>query len=327
MQRLLAVLIVAGLPVLAAAQYAEEWQIAQDYYETGYLFYDINDDGAPELTKTLGNNVSFYDGTDDYYSLLWSVTADGYDVLAIWDVFEVEDGARLVVFAPKLTVDELSFRVRAYQPLADTYEWQTDSYDGSLSFVDSDDLDDDAAREIVFGRNRFLVPDSSYVSQFYVLDGPGGAVEFESDVLDGYMVGPYLGDVDGDGTVELLVNLYDVNELTSTLSVYSFNGASVAGGRPLAPREIELRPNYPNPFNPSTMIPLVLARPSQVEVNVVNTTGRRVTQIVSGTLSAGRHTFRWNGLDRRGRPVASGIYFSEVVVDGHSVTRPMVLIR
>ena len=33
------------------SQYTEEWQIAQDEYENGILFFDMNEDGYADITK------------------------------------------------------------------------------------------------------------------------------------------------------------------------------------------------------------------------------------------------------------------------------------
>ncbi len=91
-----------------------------------------------------------------------------------------------------------------------------------------------------------------------------------------------------------------------------------------------LLPNYPNPFNPETVVPFRLGSRSEVSLAVYNALGQRVTTLFRGTLAAGRHEVRWNGTDRWGQPVPSGVYFARLVIKAHHVvrqSRPMVLVR
>ena len=75
------------------------------------------------------------------------------------------------------------------------------------------------------------------------------------------------------------------------------------------PTEPELGPNYPNPFNASTTIPLLLPRPGHVDLEIYDVLGQRVRQLVNTTLPAGVHPTAWDGRDDAGRPVAGGVYF------------------
>ncbi len=85
--------------------------------------------------------------------------------------------------------------------------------------------------------------------------------------------------------------------------------------------------NYPNPFNPSTTIPFSLARTGMVELSIYDTAGRLVVELVNETLPAGRHQAVWNGLNGRGRPVESGVYFARLGHAGGYLTRKLVLVR
>jgi hypothetical protein len=78
--------------------------------------------------------------------------------------------------------------------------------------------------------------------------------------------------------------------------------------RAALPGVTALEPNYPNPFNPSTVISFVTARPSEVSVTIHDILGRTVCTLVHERLSQGRHTVTWRGIDDHGRRVASGVY-------------------
>lgn len=64
----------------------------------------------------------------------------------------------------------------------------------------------------------------------------------------------------------------------------------------------------PNPFNPETRIDLYLAAASSGTVRVLDLRGHLVAELHHGALQAGHNAFVWNGADRSGNPVASGVY-------------------
>ncbi len=76
----------------------------------------------------------------------------------------------------------------------------------------------------------------------------------------------------------------------------------------ISPKSFTLAQNFPNPFNPETTIRYELNRSAEVELAIYDISGRQVTTLVSGRQVAGQYQVTWNGLDRRGNPVASGIY-------------------
>jgi hypothetical protein len=139
------------------------------------------------------------------------------------------------------------------------------------------------------------------------------------------MYGPYLGDIDGDNTVEILLNIYYADS-TSTLHAYSYGGGNVTE-KAGVPQGFILGQNFPNPFNSNTSIPLELSQPAEVNIAVVNVQGRIISHILNGHLSAGSHVFRWNGTDESGSSVASGMYFFEVQIGDHRIRKPMVLLK
>ena len=89
-----------------------------------------------------------------------------------------------------------------------------------------------------------------------------------------------------------------------------------------------LLPNVPNPFNPATELRFELDRPGGVELDIYDTRGFLVRSLVSGRFDAGPHGVTWDGSDRSGHQVASGVYQvrlvtrlgSETVIRTRSVT-------
>ena len=99
-----------------------------------------------------------------------------------------------------------------------------------------------------------------------------------------------------------------------------------AGGAFVLPQEVGLGPNYPNPFNPSTLIPYQLAATSPVRLEVFNILGQRVATLVDEAQSAGSYVARWDGTDAAGGAAASGVYFYRLTVAGAHQTGKMVLV-
>ncbi len=99
--------------------------------------------------------------------------------------------------------------------------------------------------------------------------------------------------------------------------------ASLAG---VLPERFELGANYPNPFNPSTMIPYQLPHPMHLRLEVFNLLGQRVATLVDGEQQAGFHTARWDATDAAGEAVGAGVYLYRLSGDGVQATRSMLLI-
>ena len=88
-----------------------------------------------------------------------------------------------------------------------------------------------------------------------------------------------------------------------------------------------LSQNYPNPFNSETTIHFVLARPSQVQIDIFNALGQTVAKIVDKGLPLGSYQATWNGRDEKGNDLPSGVYFYRLNARGLSTTRKMVLLK
>jgi hypothetical protein len=95
----------------------------------------------------------------------------------------------------------------------------------------------------------------------------------------------------------------------------------------LVPDDLTLWPNYPNPFRGSTTIEYTLPTDAHVTLEVYDVLGRRVATLVDDRKRSGLHTLQWDGTGGAGQPLASGIYFGRIIVDGRTATRKMTIIR
>ena len=98
------------------------------------------------------------------------------------------------------------------------------------------------------------------------------------------------------------------------------------------PAETELLRNYPNPFNPETWIPYRLAEDADVSLTIYDVNGALVRTIDVGHQSAAVYESRskaiyWDGRNRFGEGVASGVYFYSLSAGDFSATRKMVILK
>lgn len=98
-------------------------------------------------------------------------------------------------------------------------------------------------------------------------------------------------------------------------------------GAGLIPDEFALRNNYPNPFNPSTIIEYDLPEDSKVTLIVYDVIGREVIRLVDSTRPGGYYKAIWDGQDKSGHLVSSGVYIYRIQAGGFTKTSKMVFIR
>ncbi|MFQ5649410.1 MAG: alpha/beta fold hydrolase [bacterium] len=93
------------------------------------------------------------------------------------------------------------------------------------------------------------------------------------------------------------------------------------------PRHYALRQNYPNPFNPETEIRFELPQAQQVVLTVYSLLGEEIVRLLNETKPAGVHAVQWNGRDKRGMQVASGIFVYQMRAGEFVMSRKLVLVR
>lgn len=96
---------------------------------------------------------------------------------------------------------------------------------------------------------------------------------------------------------------------------------------PSLPLEWSLAPNYPNPFNPKTVIPFAVPQHSDVSIIVYNILGQQVRKLIDRPMMPGSHHVIWNGHSDQGIPVSSGIYIVHLSADSRHLSHKMVLLR
>jgi|GEM_PF-2204715 len=119
--------------------------------------------------------------------------------------------------------------------------------------------------------------------------------------------------LDNDGDL-----LYDADDPDCSIS--SVPGPSILGAM--------LLQNHPNPFNPSTHIQYVMDGPGHVRLQVFSATGELVRTLVNAYHDrASTYHVTWDGQDRDGRPLPSGVFFYRLESPGGAEMKKMVLLK
>ncbi len=137
--------------------------------------------------------------------------------------------------------------------------------------------------------------------------------------------GGILLQVDASGSEAVCYVEVDIAASATTTATAWFEPASGAATAP--PAVPLLDQNRPNPFNPRTELSYTLPRDALVRLAVHDARGREVAVLAEGPRPAGAHRLDWDGRDRQGRELPSGVYFLRLTADGRDRVRKMVLAR
>ncbi|MAT77078.1 hypothetical protein CMK14_18275, partial [Candidatus Poribacteria bacterium] len=98
------------------------------------------------------------------------------------------------------------------------------------------------------------------------------------------------------------------------------------------PSQTRLLANYPNPFNPETWIPYQLAQAGEVRIVIYDLKGEQIRALELGFKAAAYYTAPsqaayWDGRNRWGEWVSSGIYFYQLQTGDYQQTRRLIILK
>ncbi len=166
-----------------------------------------------------------------------------------------------------------------------------------------------AGMQVVQSKEYFLVVSPSMQTDTLTVEGDGAALNDRSLTYAG-------GEWKKAG-----MNL----RLRAELS--SLQGTTTVAADDAIPSAFELKRNYPNPFNPTTLISYVLPARSRVKLAIYDVLGKNVTTLIDGEQSAGTHRVEWNGRTSRGYSAASGVYLYRIETESTTQARTMLLVK
>ncbi len=204
---------------------------------------------------------------------------------------------------------------------------------------------------IVFRRYSSIPDDIEDLLEWQGSDIPGGAptedgwhtmkIEVEDNLFRLYWDrqelpgGPYPDDVIPSGPFGVYVFSFlgQSSTMVDDIVVRSLGTGIEDDGHELSiPRAFALEQNFPNPFNPSTVIPFTLepvegSDRQHVTLSIFDLRGREVRRLTDGEMGDGSHRIHWDGRDAAGHPVPSGVYLYTLRTGGERISRKMILTR
>ncbi|MBK7868046.1 MAG: T9SS type A sorting domain-containing protein [Ignavibacteriales bacterium] len=305
-----------------------------------FTIYSGTTPGAPVLSWPVGNAILF---TEDP-QLNWWVNGStsgiaGYEVVYSYsDVFA--NGATTTAYSTTTSLNVTGLVEGA------TYYWKVRAHLGGLSYgafsaVESFTINPGAfapVTPIVGGPHNVTVATTSPIISWGLPAALAAGLKFDLEVAENVNF----------TNSSLFENLTATNQPLQGLSpnksyfwrvrtknsdgAYSYysgmgkfsvmDGATDIKDMAIVPAEFGLDQNFPNPFNPSTTIRFALPTDVNVKLDVYNTLGEKIAEIVNGPMSAGSYSFAFDASS-----LPSGIYFYRIEAGSNVAIRKMILLK
>jgi hypothetical protein len=141
----------------------------------------------------------------------------------------------------------------------------------------------------------------------------------DSSTNNGWIV---IGDESANGTAKR----FDTKENSSAANrptlIVQYTGPTIVGGREKNPTRFSLAQNFPNPFNPTTVIKYSIASSSHVTLKMYDVLGKEIAVLVNEIKEAGTFSYQLKTIG-----LASGIYFYRLQSGSNTATKKLVLTK
>ncbi len=113
------------------------------------------------------------------------------------------------------------------------------------------------------------------------------------------------------------------------LQFFGHPSALTSTGPDGIPGQFKLSQNFPNPFNPSTSITFTIPAGGMVHtrLEIFDVLGRKIITLLNENKPPGQYSVIWNGLNKRGQSVPSGVYIYRLTAGEQSLSGKMSLLR
>ncbi len=329
-------LIVAGLALVASSLFAQDGLVA--YYPFDGSAEDLSVNGnhpqvdGPVLTPDRfgrAENAYVFDGIDDLMRIPFNPSLYPPNLgVALWVKLNEapEHGKFLMTNSGDFATppyDPFRLRLRLSRKISSRFEGELDSL------------------QLILESSTVLDVGKWYFIATYYNSNTGEAALFINGRLEDKIIEPLTLDTnelgmllgasqdhlgEQDSTAYFAGCLDDIRIFNRGLTAREIE-AFFLEGSPSTSKVDELKQNFPNPFNPETTITYVLSSAAHVRVNVYNIRGQEVRSLLDESQPRGTHSVRWDGNDKAGREVSSGVYVYRVRAGGQGRSRKMLLIK
>ena len=223
--------------------------------------------------------------------------------------------------------------IEAYSNLADI------NLDGSVDITDVVSiiniiLGNDIAREASLSEASYEIGDD-YIRILADADIAGiqisalgsYAIDHLSN-MDGWIIKEYrdiivIANIDGINRSDDVLIKFTGQLVPESIDVAGWNEIRVTATKFIElPEQISLSDAFPNPFNPSTEISVLLDDKADISLKVLNISGQVVSIIASGQYDTGKYSFDWDASD-----FSSGIYLIQLTSGSFVETKKVTLLK
>ena len=103
---------------------------------------------------------------------------------------------------------------------------------------------------------------------------------------------------------------------------YTFVPVGISSHNGDIPKDYALYQNFPNPFNPATVLAYDIPKESYVTIRVYDISGKEVKTIVNESKKVGAYTITFNASS-----LSSGVYFYKLTAGSYTAVRKLLLVR
>ena len=90
---------------------------------------------------------------------------------------------------------------------------------------------------------------------------------------------------------------------------------------------LQVKGNYPNPFEEKTNIEFEIESAGEVQITIYDSKGNQIQTLECNDCHAGKNTLQWNGIDKAGNKASSGVYYYEVRYGKEVLSKKMIVIN
>jgi len=300
---------------------------------------DVNSDGINDiLVAGDANNLFLFNGSCfldsipnwmvqpyyQYYTLsspcyiIPDINNDGYDEIFAGTNYQMAD-ARGIIYYGGTTISATPNVV-----LISDHGYIT--FNAPVGDINNDGYDD------------VIIGSSGRLDIFFLHPGMSAYNDEDEYILHtgfGYTLG-YAGDINGDGCDEFICSTvgwpqiqYPQSPIPGEVYIYNYDNYPVSEADP-PEKEINNFTSleiYPNPFNSETTISFNLLNECEVKVNVYDILGQEIKALDLGAWKLGKNTAAWDGRNKGGKTVSSGVYLLTIQSGNKKEVRKMMLMR
>ena len=306
---------------------APQYHYVTDSYPTDIACGNLNDDGRDDIVVS-GQYVEIYFSYESGFECY--ILGDHELSVKIADIDN--DGDNDVIGLTNLYLIGYT-GITIYENIGSNNFTEHDQilFQPPLSHLEISDVNNDSLPDVV----------CTAYEGIYILNNKGGyklsEPQFYPNTIGENGRVSYCADLDNNGWNDIITLIFHYSTMPSYLNIFFNDGTGQFIENPPTgvnennkspiPSEYHLT-NYPNPFNNSTNIQFVLAKVQEVNLSICNIKGVLIRNLIDNKeFINGSHSIYWDGKNKRGKEVSSGVYLYTLRVDERIYTRKMLLVK